>query len=265
MMTVAASLAQLVVIISAARVHVRVHVLGRHGVLSTSPVWHHTPITSNLASLSTNTARVCAVCTCKCQVNKRYCLLDTSFRNEGFEMCFPVCLQGSWVSGSVCVCVCLCIFLSAGLRVVLPTDQQSWKHHSGLALWEEYQAWECVCVGGKEEEGGFIWPPVRQRVSFPSCVCVSVCSYEVFAGHSGLWGWLKCISVRLVFLWDIYIRGDLRRNSSGSVPGGGTHSRLATQHSPASTLTHHTTIFLIILVHRFPQWKAQFDDLKMAF
>ncbi len=46
--------------------------------------------------------------------------------------------------------VCVCISLSAGLGVMLPTDQQFWEHRSCLAPREEDEARKCVCVGKGE-------------------------------------------------------------------------------------------------------------------
>lgn len=115
----------------------------------------------------------------KCQVSKHVIynlrwitLLSARYKctNKALKTCFPVCL---WVS----VCVCVCISLSAGLSVVLPTDQQFWKHRCSLALREEDEACEreCECVGG---EGGGWYLTSRSEKSFPNCVCASVCSYE---------------------------------------------------------------------------------------
>lgn len=69
------------------------------------------------------------------------------------------------------VCVSACISLSAGLGVMLPTDQQFWKHCSSLALREEDEAcqWVSVCVGR-----GDLTSESEERVSPAVCLCVSV-------------------------------------------------------------------------------------------
>ena len=72
----------------------------------------------------------------------------------------------------------MCVSLSAGLSVMLPTDQRFWKHCSSLARREEDEA--CVCVGEREE--GLVFDQWEWE-EFPRlCVCVCVChcvrSYE---------------------------------------------------------------------------------------
>lgn len=55
------------------------------------------------------------------------------------------------------------------LSVMLPTDQQFWKHRSGLALREEDEAFECVGVRG----GWYLTSQCEKRVSPAARVCVS--------------------------------------------------------------------------------------------
>lgn len=124
--------------------------------------------------------------------------------------------------------VCVCVSLSAGLSVMLPTDQQFWKHRShSLAVREEDEACKWLRVCGMKAGGGW-YLTSESKKSFPSpvCVCISVCQCVCRKAQ----GWLKCVSVArapvgIYTQWgveELLWLCPLRRG----VEDGGTHSLL---------------------------------------